>query len=182
MKKQILILFLSIFFFSTACYRKEKKIGADVYADTLIGMQSSMIVQLDSFFQSLYYPGYDAAGYYWKAVKKNSECMDFIQGIGDYKEDERLYSASMDFYNTLDHILAHQGKKLLEVYEIKDAYGNYEWKNNIDTLLRQSVFRVTEKQLAFDSVLTVFLDDYGFDVEMDTNSIPSFVKETETNE
>ncbi|MDL2308101.1 hypothetical protein LJC68_01955 [Bacteroidales bacterium OttesenSCG-928-B11] len=156
-----------LFFFS--CANLGNRIGADSYADSVVCYQQELLTQVDTFFQSLYYADYDAVEYYWKAVKQLEHLRLQLDELGDFRNDDILYNESLNYCHNIDNLLAHEGKKLLELHEFKDGYGRFTWRKEIDSLLRASYHIVNTNQQAFDAVLAEFLDENGFDVVMDTN-------------
>lgn len=170
MRKIIVSLIASIFLFSS-CMKWEKRIGADHYADSIINYQNQTLTQIDTFFQSLFYPDYDAVDYYWKAINQLKMSHYQLTEIGEFKSDDLLYNGSLDYFHLIDDLLSVEGKKLLELHEIRDTYGNTQWRKEIDSLLRSSFHILNSGRQTFDSTLTIFLDNHGFDVVVDTSLV-----------
>lgn len=170
MSKQSYLLFLIIPLLSS-CIRSGNKIGADDYTDSVLFYNNQLLCQIDTFFQSLYYPDYDAVEYYWKTVKQVQISREKLTRLGDFKSDEQLYNEGLNFYNTMDNLLAEEGKKLLELHEFRNTYSNLMWRKEMDSLIRISYQIVNNGQHSFDETLTNFLNQHGFDVIMDTGMI-----------
>lgn len=142
-----------------------------MYADALIENQSEMIMQLDSFLQSSYYENYDINQYYLKAVRKNKECLMRLDSLNGFKNNGELYKASRRFFIAVEDVLKNEGKEILTIQEKQTFQYSLDLQDKLDIMLKESVRKITLKQLEFDSVLTVFLDQYGYDVEMDTSTV-----------
>ena len=174
MKKKLLMLIMAFLLLLNSCYQKKEKNGADIYADSVINMQSRTILQLDTFFQSLYFYDYDVNYFYQKAIQQNEKNIKNLEALGAFKNNSHLYTASFNIYNTIREILKEEGPQLLSLHQSVQGDFNSDYQEQMEKLLKQSVGFVTLRQLEFDSVLTTFLDEYGFDVEMDTNFIAPF--------
>jgi len=140
-----------------------------------------MIMQMDSFIQSSYYDDYEVNDFYLKAVNKNKESISKLGKLKYFMDNSDLYNASYSFYMTVDDVLKNEGPKALNLKQEMDNSFSQDLQDELDAVLLESARKVTKSQLCFDSVLTVFLGKYGYDVEMDTNTVSLFGKDTLKN-
>lgn len=152
--------------------------GADLYADSILEMQTKSIVQLDSFFQSLYYPEYPVDEFYRKALQSNSDFNSGMEDVNIFKQNAGLYQAGKNTCSTIDRILKTEGTGLLALYPLTYSAGGSIYQHRMDSIIKASIAQVTQQQIVFDSVLTAFLNEYGFDVIKDT----TFITRTEASE
>lgn len=168
MKKNILILLILITLLIPSCIKKGKEKELKCYTDAIVNRQNQSIAQLDTFFQSLYFKDYDTKFYYQKTIDVNEENIKFIENIGPYKNNSLLYNAANNITQTIKLTLESEGELLLSLYDSVNEGKKWAFQHDIDSIIRQSINTLTEQQIMFDSLLTVFLDKYGFAVEMDT--------------
>ena len=177
-KYLLLLLFLAVSF---SCSNKSSRDKADLYADSVITLQSEVIMQMDSFMQSSYYDDYEVGDFYLKAVNKNKENIAKLAKFKYFRNNRDLYNASHNFYMTVDDVLKKEGPKVLNLKQEMDIAFSQDLQDELDAVLLQSARKITGSQLYFDSVLTVFLGKYGYDVEMDTATVSLFEKDTLKN-
>jgi hypothetical protein len=177
--KYLLLLLLVLVSFS--CRNRSPRDKANLYADSVIALQSDMIMQMDSFIQSSYYDDYEVSDFYLKAVNKNKESISKLGKLKYFRDNSDLYYASYNFYMTVDDVLKNEGPKVLNLKQKMNISFSQDLQDELNAVLLESAGKVTGSQLYFDSVLTVFLGEYGYDVEMDTNTVSSFGKDTLKN-
>lgn len=171
MKKNIIILLVLSALIMPSCIKKGKEKEVKIYTDSIVSMQNQSIARLDTFFQSLYFKDYDIPHYYQKAIEINNQNIKYLKELGPYKNNPLLYDAAYQVNVTIDQVLKNEGEQLLALYDSVNEKKKLKYQQEIDTLLRQSIAALTEQQILFDSVLTVFLGNYGFHIEMDTTAI-----------
>ncbi|MDR2980082.1 MAG: hypothetical protein LBV02_06565 [Bacteroidales bacterium] len=164
--RKIIIFFLALSIIS--CFNSGKKFEVDSYADSIMAYQNKALVQIDTFFQSLFYPDYNTVDCYQKAVNQLKISHLHLTELGDFKNDEQLYDEGLNYLHSIDNLLSSQGKKLLELHEFRDSYGNFSWRREMDSLWRASYLIINAGQQDFDSVLVLFLDNHGFNMIIDT--------------
>ena len=174
-------IFLLLILLSFSCKKKITRENANLYADTLITLQSQVISQMDTLFQASYFDDFEIGDFYLKAINKNKYCITKLNEIKYFSDNRDLYNASHAFYMTVDGILKNEGSKLLNIKQKMNIAQSQDLRDELDAVLLQSARKITESQLYFDSVLTVFLGEYGYDVEMDTNTVSHFRKDSLKN-
>ncbi len=173
--------FLLLCSFSFSCKNKTQSETASQYADSIILLQSKMMKQMDTLFQASFFDDFVLGDFYVKAVNKNKECNSKLDKIKYFHDNKELYNASQSFFMTVDHVLKNEAPKLLKLKQKMTIEKSPILQDELDAVLLQSTRKITESQLHFDSVLTVFLGEYGCDVEMDTNAVSHFKKESLKN-
>jgi len=170
--------FLLLCTFSFSCKNKIPGETANQYADSIILLQSKMMKQMDTLFQASFFDDFVMGDFYVKAVDKNKECIAKLDEIKYFHENKELYNASHSFFMTVDNVLKNEAPKLLNLKQKMSIEKSPILQDELDAILLKSARKITESQLHFDSVLTVFLGENGCDVEMDTNTISHYKKES----
>ncbi len=159
-----------------SCHRKVDERAVTQYVDEVVAIRNSSVTQIDSFFQSVYYTGYHANNFYDKATGINQENLRKLEALGSFKKNDNLLNAANSTCLTIDEVLSHEGEELLTLINPTENEGNLWRRQEIDTLLRSSIRKISVDLQRFDSVLTLFLNDYKMSVMMDTTQISSSVK------
>lgn len=170
--------FLLLCTFSFSCKNKIPAETANQYADSIILLQSKMIKQMDTLFQASFFDDFEMGDSYVKAVNKNKECITKLNEIKYFHDNKDLYNASHSFFMTVDNVLKNEAPKLLKLKQKMIIEKSPILQHELDSVLLQSARKITESQIHFDSVLTVFLGEYGCDIEMDTNAVSHYKKES----
>lgn len=168
MKPKFFLILLIISTLATACSSSNQTLEADAYCDSVITIQDEVIVQLDSFFQSLRFRQFDTEEFYEKAVAATNRNILILKKLGAYDEDFSLNYGSLSVLNEVDNILQHEGKKMVELDQ--QLLQNYDPKlvSELEELEYSAILRIQAQQMAFDSIQVDFLESYGFDLEVDT--------------
>jgi len=157
--------FAILFLFS--CQSK-KGVDADVYCNSLQKLEDTVIIKLDSFFQSTRFRAFDTKEYFQKAIDEIDIQLLNLNKIGYFKEDSTLFHSLNLLFADIDKVLQSEGVKIVELD--KSLLLDYDKQkiNQLDSLESVAIEKIYNLQLRFDSVMVEFLHRYGFDVELDT--------------
>jgi hypothetical protein len=161
--------FLWIFAVATVFYSCKPKsyngITATQYIDTLYSIQSAMIMQVDSFFQAVNFDKYNAEALYQKALAKQAASVKQLQQFGTFGKEDAPYLATQQICEAMGIVLQNSGRTLLQWRTIVMNEYNEPLQHRIDSLLTNSILKITQTQVHYDTVAVQFLSERGFDVK-----------------
>jgi len=156
----------------TSC-RNKKIDGADSYCDTVVALQNSVLLQVDSFFQSTRYIKYDTRLFFDKAVVANNSTILKIKEIGGYNGEETLNIASLQMLAEIQRILEIEGSEIVRLDSLLLQNYDRRYVIELDSLETVAISKIQKQQSAFDSCQVQFLENFGFDVIFDDVTIDS---------
>lgn len=153
-----------VVFLLDSCQR-EKISGADVYCDSVVCLQNEVVLQMDSFFQSMHYVKYDTPLFYDKAWTKNEQTILALKKLGGYKGNTSLQNASLQVLAVVQHILETDAVQMVKLDSL--LLKNYDKSkvDVLDSLQNEAIIWLSRAVEDFDACQMTFLNDFGFDVE-----------------
>ena len=150
-----------------ASCQREKVAGADVYCDSVVCLQNGVVLQMDSFLQSMHYVKYDTKEFYDKAWNKNEETVLKMKELGGYKGNASLQKASLQVLSVVQHVLETEAVQMVALDSL--LLQNYDKAkvDVLDSLQNEAIVKIVRAVEEFDSCQMIFLNDFGFDVEFD---------------